>query len=117
MTEIVKYFSKLDHFSLFASKEDLFAKVVDGIYVTQINGMHAGATAVTGDFSLAAEGFLIADGKRAHTIKNFTISGNYYDVLKKIVAIGDDLVFSAASGGCTYGSPSVWVKEISVAGK
>ena len=26
MTEIVKYFSKLDHFSLFASKEDLFAR-------------------------------------------------------------------------------------------
>ena len=25
MTEIVKYFSKLDHFSLFSSKKDIFA--------------------------------------------------------------------------------------------
>lgn len=99
------------------TKENLFEKVGNGIYVTQINGMHAGANAVTGDFSLAAEGFLITDGKRAHAIKNFTISGNYYDLLKKVAAVGDDLIFSTPSSGCTYGSPSVWVKEISVAGK
>ena len=99
------------------TKEEIFEKMRNGIYVTQINGMHAGANAVTGDFSLAAEGFLIVDGVRAQAIKNFTISGNYYDVLKKAEAIGDDLVFSVPRGGCTYGSPSVWVKEISVAGK
>jgi len=99
------------------SKEDLFANVGNGIYVTQINGLHAGANAVTGDFSLAAEGFLIAEGKRAYAIKNFTISGNFYELLKKVVAIGDDLEFSMPSGGCTYGSPSVLVREISVAGK
>lgn len=99
------------------SKEDLFAKVGEGIYVTEINGMHAGANAVTGDFSLAAEGFLITEGKRVHAVKNFTISGNYYELLKNIVAVGDDLKFGAPHGGCTYGAPSVWVKEISVAGK
>ena len=99
------------------SKEDLFAKVGEGIYVTQINGMHAGANAVTGDFSLAAEGFLVTEGKCAHAVKNFTISGNFYELLKKVVAVGDDLRFGSPHGGCTYGAPSVWVKEISVAGK
>lgn len=99
------------------SKEDIFANVGNSIYVTQINGMHAGANAVTGDFSLAAEGFLITEGKRAHAVKNFTISGNFYELLKKVVAIGDDLEFSTPNGGCTFGSPSVLVKEISVAGK
>ena len=99
------------------SKEDLFAKAGEAIYVTEINGMHAGANDVTGDFSLAAEGFLVTGGKRAHAVKNFTISGNYYELLKKVVAVGDDLEFSSPQGGCTYGSPSVWVKEISVAGK
>ena len=99
------------------SKEELFAKAGEGIYVTQINGMHAGANAVTGDFSLAAEGFLVTGGKRAHAVKNFTISGNYFEVLKKVVAVGDDLEFDAPHGGCTYGAPSVLVKEISVAGK
>ena len=35
----------------------------------------------------------------------------------KVVAIGEDLEFSTPNGGCTFGSPSVLVKEISVAGK
>lgn len=99
------------------TKEELFAKVGEGIYVTEINGMHAGANAVTGDFSLAAEGFLVTGGRRSHAIKNFTISGNYYELLKNVVAVGDDLEFGTPHSGCTYGSPSVWVKEISVAGK
>jgi len=99
------------------SKEELFAKAQEAIYVTEINGMHAGANAVTGDFSLAAEGFLVTGGKRTHAVKNFTISGNYYELLKNVVAVGDDLEFGAPHGGCTFGSPSVLVKEISVAGK
>ena len=35
-------------------KEDLFAKAGNGIYVTNVEGLHSGANAVTGDFSLAA---------------------------------------------------------------
>lgn len=98
-------------------KEDIFAKIGNGIYITELNGMHAGANAVTGDFSLAAEGFLIQNGKKAHVIKNFTVSGNFYDVLKKIALIGDDIKHSSPSGGCTFGSPTVMVKELSIAGK
>lgn len=99
------------------SKEDIFKKVGNGIYITQLNGLHAGANAVTGDFSLAAEGFLIKDGKKAHVIKNFTVSGNFYEVLKKIVLIGDDLRHSSPNGGCTFGAPTVMVEGLSVAGK
>ena len=99
------------------SKEDIFEKVGDGIYITQLNGLHAGANAVTGDFSLAAEGFLIKDGKKAHVIKNFTVSGNFYEVLKKIALIGDDLRHSSPGGGCTFGAPTVMVEGLSVAGK
>ena len=99
------------------TKEDIFAKVGNGIYITDLNGLHAGANAVTGDFSLAAEGFLIKDGKKAHVIKNFTVSGNFYELLKKIALIGDDLKHSYPSGGCTFGAPTVMVKELSVAGK
>ena len=99
------------------SKEEIFEQVGNGIYVTELNGMHAGANAVTGDFSLAAEGFLIRDGKRVHAVKNFTVSDNFYEVLKKITAIGQDLIFSPARGGCTFGSPCVWVKDMAVAGK
>ena len=99
------------------TKEDIFAKVQNGIYITQLNGMHAGANPVTGDFSLAAEGFQIRDGQKAHVIKNFTVSGNFYEVLKNVAFIGDDMRYSSPSGGCTFGAPTVMVKGLSVAGK
>lgn len=99
------------------SLEDIFKAVGTGIYVTELNGLHAGANAVTGDFSLASEGFWIEDGKKCHAVKNFTISGNFYELLKKIALVGDDLEFRSPNGGCCFGAPTVMVKEISVAGK
>ena len=99
------------------TKEDIFKAAGTGIYVTALNGLHAGANPVTGDFSIASEGFLIENGVKSHVVKDFTISGNYYELLKKISMIGDDLDFIPPKGGCCYGAPTVLVKEISVAGK
>lgn len=99
------------------SCEDIFKAVENGIYVTALNGTHAGADGVTGDFSLAAEGFLIAEGEKRHVVKNFTISGNFYELLQKIVLVGDDLEFSMPNGGCCFGAPTVMIRDISVAGK
>ena len=99
------------------TKEDLFAKAGNSIYVTELNGMHAGANAVTGDFSLSAAGYLIQDGKKTNYVKNFTVSANFYTLLADIAAIGADLEFSPALGTSAFGSPSVLVKNISVAGK
>lgn len=97
--------------------DDIFKKVENGIYVTALNGTHAGADVVTGDFSLAAEGFLIAEGEKRHAVKNFTISGNFYELLQKIALVGGDLEFSAPHGGCCFGAPTVMIQNISVAGK
>ncbi|MGO0916158.1 metallopeptidase TldD-related protein, partial [Clostridioides difficile] len=41
------------------------------------------------------------------------VAGNYFDLLKDIEAIGEDLEFPMSS----IGSPSVVIKELSVAGK
>ncbi len=49
-----------------------------------MTGLHAGASAVTGDFSLSAKGFLIAEGAKAAPVKNFTVSGNFFDLLKSV---------------------------------
>lgn len=98
------------------TREDIFQAVGNGIYVTRLSGMHAGANPVTGDFSLAAEGFLIENGERTRAAKNFTVSGNYYELLKKITLVGSDLRFSTPGISC-FGAPTVMVKELSVAGK
>lgn len=98
-------------------KEDIFKAVGNGIYVTALNGLHAGADAVTGDFSISSEGFLIENGKKSHVVKNFTISGNFYELLKKITLVGNDLIFNTPRNSCCFGAPTVMVKELSVAGK
>ncbi len=98
--------------------EDLFAEAGNGVYITSVEGMHAGADAITGDFSLAASGFCIENGKKGKPVKSITISGNFFTLLKEIASIGEDLKFNPFNlGAYRYGSPSVLVKEMTVAGK
>lgn len=92
---------------------ELFAQAGEGIYVTEVMGLHAGANPVTGDFSLGSKGFLIKEGKKTAPIKNFTVSGNFFNLLKEIQKLGDDLDFIRGK----FGSPSVLVRDIAVAGK
>ncbi len=99
------------------SEEELCEMVGDGVMVTSISGLHAGANAITGDFSLLSEGFLIKDGKKGAPIKNFTISGNFFSLLKDIKVLGSDFKFSSSMGATRCGSPSVLLDEINVAGK
>ncbi len=100
------------------SLEDLMEEAGNGIYITSLEGMHAGANAITGDFSLAASGFQIENGKKGKPVKSITVSGNFFTVLKEIASVGEDLKFSPfAMGASRCGSPSVLVKEMTIAGK
>lgn len=95
------------------AKEELFAKAGKGIYVTDLAGLHAGANAVTGDFSLAATGFLLEDGRKTKPVKGFTVADNFFTFLKKVMCVGEDLELRRGR----FGSPSVLVKDITVGGK
>lgn len=97
--------------------EELFAEAGQGIYVTGVTGLHAGANSVTGDFSIQSEGFLIENGRKARAVKNFTIAGNFFDLLKNITDLGDTLKLGMPRGRTRFGSPDVRVQELSVAGK
>ncbi len=99
--------------------EEMFEHLGSGVYVTEINGTHAGANPVTGDFSLSSAGFLIEDGKKLRPVKNITVSGNFYQLLKDVALVGDDWELRPPMrGGVTsYGGPSFIVKGMSVGGK
>lgn len=100
------------------SLDDLLNAAGNGIYVTSVEGMHAGANAITGDFSLSSGGFMIENGKKGRPVKGFTISGNFFTLLKDISLIGEDLQFNPfALGASRCGSPSVLVNGITIAGK
>ena len=98
------------------TRDELFAKADNGIYVTEMKGFHAGANAVTGDFSIESAGFLIENGKIGAPIKSFTVAGNFFELLKQISAI-DNVLEMKSPGFSQIGSPDVLVPDMSVAGE
>ena len=96
------------------SEEELLRQTGSGVYITSLQGLHAGANAVTGDFSLQSSGFMIEGGKKTSAVKSFTVAGNFYDLLKNITAIASNLEMP---GMGSFGAPSVRVDGLSIAGK
>lgn len=95
------------------SLEELMEHINEGIMITDLAGLHSGANTISGDFSLAAKGFYVKDGKKSFPIEQITLSGNYFDLLKNIVEVGDDIIFPMSN----VGSPSIIVKGLSIAGE
>jgi hypothetical protein len=91
------------------------AKLGDGLLITELQGMHAGANPVTGDFSLAAKGFMVRGGSLAGAVNQITVAGNFYELLMNVEAVGGDLDFHAPGASC-FGSPSLLIGNLSVAG-
>ena len=96
------------------TEEELIAKAGSGVYINSLGGLHAGADPISGDFSLQSSGFMIRDGKKCEYVKSFTVAGNFYDMLKNIVCVASNLEMPGMS---SFGSPSVLVEGLSVAGK
>ena len=99
------------------TEEELLEKAGEGVYINSLSGLHAGANAISGDFSLQSAGFMIRGGKKAEYVKSFTVAGNFYDMLKQITALANNVELPNAMGMTAFGSPSVLVEGLSVAGK
>ncbi len=99
------------------SLDDLFEAVGDGIYITECKGFHAGANEVTGDFSIESAGFRIRGGKRAEPVKSFTVSGNFFDLLKQIDRLGNEVQWGIPGSFTVFGSPHVLIRDAGIAGK
>lgn len=96
-----------------SSSEELCKSYETVIEIISLQGLHSGANPISGDFSLAAEGFLYKNGVREKPIANFTISGNFFQILQDIEKVGNNPKFNMQS--CS--SPSVLVKKIAVSSK
>ncbi|WBW97522.1 TldD/PmbA family protein [Oceanirhabdus sp. W0125-5] len=97
--------------------DEMIKILQNGVVISKMQGMHSGANSTTGDFSLSAKGFLIENGVLIKPVEQITISGNYFELLKNIEEVGCDLRFSYIGSTSSYGSPSIIVKELSIAGK
>ena len=99
------------------TEDELIAKAENGIYITGVKGLHAGADATTGDFSIESEGFLIENGVKTTYVRSFTIAGNFFELLKNVDSLSDKVEWGLPGGFTLFGSPAVLIKDMSVAGK
>ena len=92
------------------SFDKVIENIKEGIFITDFAGLHSGLNTISGDFSLAGEGFYIKDGKIDRPLNQITISGNFFELLKNIKDIANDIKFSFSS----VGSPSIMVEGLKV---
>ena len=95
------------------SLDELFAEIGNGVYITEVSGLHSGMNPQSGNFSLQSTGFLIKDGKKDRGLDLITVSGNIVDLFKDIQAVGSDVRVFPSAVSCS----SVIVKKIIVSGK
>ncbi|HLN49921.1 MAG TPA: metallopeptidase TldD-related protein, partial [Steroidobacteraceae bacterium] len=88
----------------------MLGRLGSGLLVTELMGQ--GVNPVTGDYSRGAAGFWVENGAIEYPVAEITIAGNLRDMLKDIVAVGDDI---DVRGGTRVGS--VLLKEMTIAGE
>lgn len=93
--------------------DDMISPITDGVYITDLVGLHAGVSSVSGDFNLQAGGFKITNGKIDHPVKMIVLSGNFFKMLENIEGIASDLKFTLSG----IGSPSIYVSKLMIGGQ
>ena len=83
------------------------------LLITDLSGLHSGANPISGQFSFGASGFLMKDSKRIQPVRNITVAGNFYDMLKKISAIGDELYWDQYRGALM---PHIRFSDVAISG-
>ncbi|CAB1370722.1 metalloprotease PmbA [Denitratisoma oestradiolicum] len=68
----------------------LIKQMGTGLLVTELLGH--GVNYVTGDYSRGAAGYWVENGKIAYPVHEITIAGNLKDMLRGIVAVGNDVL-------------------------
>ena len=92
--------------------DEVFNIVNNGIYITDLQGAHAGLNPTSGNFSLKASGFLIEEGKLTRPVNLITVSGNLLQLFKDVEEVANDTKIYASG----IATPSVVIKELSIGG-
>ena len=95
-------------------QEALLRRAGDGFYCQQVMGVHSGANAISGDFSVGAAGVMVRNGEFAEPVREATIAGTIPEILKGIVAVGSDLRFLPFGGG--MGGATLLIEGMTLAG-
>ncbi|MEW6058906.1 MAG: TldD/PmbA family protein [Actinomycetota bacterium] len=94
-----------------ASVEDILRMAEGGVLIQDVSGVHSGANAISGEFSVGATGLRITRGTLGEPLREMTVASTLPQMLRAITAIGSDLRFFTS-----VGVPTILVGEMTVAG-
>lgn len=96
------------------SFEQLLTTAGDGVYVTDVAGLHSGVNPVTGVFSVGASGRMIRDGALAEPVREFTIAGELVAMLGAVSAAGAESRWVPFGGSVS--TPPLLIAEMAISG-
>lgn len=92
------------------SLEELIGSTGQGLFVNSFTGLHSGVNAVSGDFSVGADGLMIRDGSLAEPVRELTIASTIQRLLLDVSEVGGDLEWlTSGHGACSLVIPDVAV--------
>lgn len=95
------------------NETEIMAKIKEGIYISSVEGLHAGMNTRSGNFSLQASGFMIRNGVICEPLSLITIAGNLMDVFRNVQEVANNNELQLSSTNC----PSIRIKSLMVSGQ
>ncbi len=95
------------------TKEELIGSLDKGLLITGLDGLHAGVDAISGNFSVKANGFYIENGEIVRAVTLIVISGNFIQMMNDVIEVGSDLEVTPRS----VFAPSILFNDLSVSGE
>jgi PmbA protein len=96
------------------SLQHLLERVGDGVYITEVAGLHSGVNPVTGRYSVGATGKAIRGGELAEPLREFTIAGDLLSTLAAVQAVGSEVRW-VPFGGSVHSAP-ILVGDMAIGG-
>jgi PmbA protein len=92
----------------------LVAEAAEGLYVTEVAGLHSGVNPVSGTFSVGASGRLIEGGEMGAPVREITIASDLVSMLKAVRLVGSEARWVPFGGSVK--APPVLIGEMAVSG-
>jgi PmbA protein len=92
----------------------LVAEAGDGLYVTDVAGLHSGVNPVSGTFSVGASGRLVENGELGTPVREVTIASDLVSMLKAVRLVGSETRWVPFGGSVK--TPPLLVAEMAVSG-
>lgn len=92
--------------------DEMIAPIAEGVFITEVMGLHSGLNPTSGDFSLQASGFVIRAGQLAEPVNLITVSGNLIKLFNDVKDVANENELQLSS----YTTSSVYIKKLNIAG-